>query len=299
MKLNFLLVVVLVTALFVSCGKNSDKIRFSSVLEGTAVQVPAMTGGQISKMYIDTGHKVELGDTIAIIDTTELFLNKKKLNAGLRELESQTEQAGIGLKQAKADLDYVKERYERTESLYKQNTATRQALDDVSNQLKKAESRHASARQNVQTLQAKREQLLSELKLVQKKTSDAIVLAPRNGVVSTRYFEQGEAVPPMNPIAEIIDLDTMDVKIYISEKMLPDVKYGQTATVRVDGLDRDFTGRVSWISSKAEFTPKSVLTPETRTSLVYAVNVKVANSEQILKHGMPAEVVMEDLRNGE
>ena len=299
MKLHSFLITILSMLLLASCGNESNRLHFSSILEGTAVQIPALTGGQISKMYVDTGRAVESGDTIAVIDTVELSLNRQKLIAGLEEMDSQMQQADIALKQAQADLDYVKERYERTATLYQKNTATQQTLDDVSNQLKKAQTQHASSRQNIRTLTAKKEQLSSELKLIRKKISDAIVLSPRNGIISTRYFEPGEAVPPMNPVAEIIDLDTMDVKIYIQEKMLPHIKYGQKVSVHIDGLSKDITGKISWIGSKAEFTPKSVLTPETRTSLVYAVNVRVANSEQILKHGMPVEVVLEEFNNDE
>ena len=278
--------------LVLSCGSDSNTLHFTSVLEGTAIQVPALTGGQISKLLVDTGYQVDAGDTIAVIDTTELSLKQRQLDASMQELASQTELAKIALNQAKTDLDYVKERYDRTLILYQKNTATKQTLDDVSNQLQRAETQHKSAQQNLQTLKTKKEQISAELKLVRKKINDAVILAPINGVISTKYFEPAEAVPGMSPIVEMIDLNVLDVKIYISEKMLSQVKYGQEAEVRVDGSDQSFKGKISWISPKAEFTPKSVLTPETRTSLVYAVNVKVVNQDGILKHGMPMEVVL-------
>lgn len=277
---------------FLSCGNDSNNLHFTSVLEGTAIQVPALTGGQISKLLVDTGYHVDAGDTIAFIDTTELSLKQGQLHASMQELESQMELAKIGLNQANTDLDYVKERYDRTLILYQKNTATRQTLDDVSNQLQRAKTQHKTAQQNMQTLATKREQISAESKLIQKKISDAVILAPISGVISTKYFEPSEAVPSLSPIVEMIDLNVLDVKIYISEKMLSQLKYGQEAEIRVDGSDNDFKGKISWISPKAEFTPKSVLTPETRTSLVYAVNVKVVNQDRILKHGMPVEVVL-------
>jgi membrane fusion protein YbhG len=277
---------------FLSCGNDSNNLHFTSVLEGTAIQVPALTGGQIAKLLVDTGYQVDAGDTVAVIDTTELSLKQRQLDASMQELASQTELAKIALNQAKTDLDYVKERYDRTLILYQKNTATKQTLDDVSNQLQRAETQHKSAQQNLQTLKTKKEQISAELKLVRKKINDAVILAPISGVISTKYFEPAEAVPGMSPIVEMIDLNVLDVKIYISEKMLSQVKYGQEAEVRVDGSDKSFKGKISWISPKAEFTPKSVLTPETRTSLVYAVNVKVVNQDGILKHGMPVEVVL-------
>jgi HlyD family secretion protein len=282
-----------VSLLFIlSCGNDSSNLHFTSVLEGTAIQVPALTGGQISKLLVDTGYQVEVGDTIAVVDTTELSLKQRQLSASMQELASQMELARIALKQAKTDLDYVKERHDRTLILYQKNTATKQTLDDASNQMQRAETQHKTAQQNMRTLSTKREQISAESKLIRKKINDAVILAPISGVISTKYFEPSEAVPSMSPVVEMIDLDVMDVKIYISEKMLSQVKYGQGAEIKVDGSDKDFKGKISWISPKAEFTPKSVLTPETRTSLVYAVNVKVVNQDGILKHGMPVEVVL-------
>lgn len=290
MKLTSILLISLLFLL--SCSGDSKNLHFASVLEGTTVQVPALIGGQISKLLVDTGQQVEAGDTIAVIDTTELSLKGRQLHAATRELDSQMELARIALKQSKSDLDYVKDRHDRTLMLYQKNTATKQTLDDVSNQLQRAETQHKTAQQNLQTLSTRKEQISAELKLLRKKINDAVILAPIGGIISTKYFELSEAVPGMSPIVELIDLNVLDVKIYISEKMLSQVKYGQEAEVRVDGSDKNFKGKISWISPKAEFTPKSVLTPETRTSLVYAVNVKVMNQDGTLKHGMPVEVVL-------
>lgn len=291
MKLTTILLPIFLMVIL-SCGSDSNKLHFTSVLEGTAVQVPALTGGQILKLLVDTGYQVAVGDTIAVIDTTELYLKEKQLHASMQELESQMELARITLRQANTDLDYVKERYDRTLILYQKNTATKQTLDDVSNQLQRTETQHKTNQQNLQTLATKKEQISAELKLIRKKISDAVILAPISGVISAKYFEPSEAVPTMSPIVEVIDLSILDVKIYISEKMLSQVKYGQEAKVWVDGSNKNFKGKISWISPKAEFTPKSVLTPETLASLVYAVNVKVVNKEGILKHGMPVEVML-------
>lgn len=274
----------------ISCGGDSAKNEFTGVLEGTSVQTPALTGGKILQMWVDTGHEVAVDDTIAVTDTTELALKVRQLEAASEELTSQIQLAEIALKQAKADLDYVRERYNRTLILHQQNTATQQRLDDVSNQLKRAETQQQSAQQQLKTLKARSQQIRADRKLIEKRMDDAIILAPFSGIIGTKYFERGEAIPPGTPIVEIIDLNVLNVKIYISEKMLSQVKHGQEAEIRVDGSDEKFRGNISWISPKAEFTPKSVLTPETRTSLVYAVNVKVENREGILKHGMPVVV---------
>ncbi|MFQ5583116.1 MAG: HlyD family secretion protein [Calditrichia bacterium] len=275
-----------------NCNKGGESENFTGVMEGTAVQLPALTGGQIVRMYVQEGQYVEAGDSIALIDTTELALQVKQLWAGLGELDAQAESAKLTLKQAATDLEYIKDKYNRTEELFRKKSVTRQTLDDLTNQLHRAETAMANARQNIQRIKAGKAKLSAQIKLVRKKISDAVILAPLGGTITTKYFERSEAVPPGSPIVEILDIGVMEVKIFISEKMLSEVKYGQAATIRVDGTDQEFKGKVSWISPRAEFTPKSILTEETRTSLVYAVTIKVANPDGILKHGMPVEVAL-------
>ena len=204
----------------------------------------------------------------------------------------QMEIANTTLRRTQADLDYVKEKYQRLQSLVKNQSMPQQNLDDLANQLQQVQSGNQTARQNFQALAARREQLVAQQKLIQKKIKDAIILAPEKGIIFNKYFEESEVVPPMSPIVEIIHIQDLDVKIYIAEKLLPEIHFGQEVKIRVDGLSKEMTGTVSWISPKAEFTPKAILTPETRTSLVYAVKIAIANPDGVLKHGMPVEVIL-------
>jgi HlyD family secretion protein len=165
--------------------------------------------------------------------------------------------------------------------------------------MERARSSYEAARQQVRGLDARRKQLAAQIGTVDKKLRDAVITSPTDAMVSTLYYEEGEAIVPMQPILELIHTNELDVKIYVSEKTLPRVKQGQTATVRADGLDKEFPGRLSWVSPKAEFTPKNILTPETRTSLVYAVKVTVSNPERVLKHGMPVEVALAESERNE
>ncbi|GBE26610.1 macrolide export protein MacA [bacterium BMS3Bbin03] len=274
------------------CSSRTGEKVYTGVLEGVSVQVPALVGGKIDTLYVDTGRFVTVGDTLAIVDTTELALKKAQVRAGLRALEVRTEMAFTAAKRAKSNLEYVQEKYRRIKELVKQQTIPQQTLDDLSNRLQQAKSASLSARQNFGILAAQKEEVAAQLETIQKKINDATILAPASGVIFSRYFNEGEAIPPLNPIVEIVHVRSLNVKIYISEKMLPHIKYGQKVKVRVDGLSRQFQGIVGWVSPKAEFTPKTIMTPETRTSLVYAVKIRIQNSKGILKDGMPVEVVL-------
>ena len=97
----------------------------------------------------------------------------------------------------------------------------------------------------------------------------------------------------MTPVAELVGLDKVDARIYLPESRLGAIAYDQQVSVKIDGREESLSGRISWISPKAEFTPKAVLTDDTRSSLVYAVNVEINNPEEILKHGMPVEILLE------
>jgi len=276
------------------CGRDGKASVYTGVLEGKSVDVPAMTGGKVVSLLVDTGEEVAAGDTLALIDTSELSLQREQLTAGLEELAVQREIAETNLAQRKKDLDYVREREGRVQDLFEKQATPQQSLDDLRNEAERARSAYEAAGQQVRSLDARRKQMEAQVGTVDKKLRDAVIISPGDAMVSTIYYEMDEAVAPVQPVLELIRVNELEIKIYVSEEMLPRVRPGEEATIRVDGLDRKFPGRVSWISPKSEFTPKNILTPETRTSLVYAVKVAVPNPDRVLKHGMPVEVVLNE-----
>jgi HlyD family secretion protein len=289
---TFCIAAISLQLLILGCGNNSKSSTYTGVLEGKSVQVPALTGGKVVKLLVDTGEEVKEGAVLAVIDTTELVLQRIQLGATLEELAVQKEIAETNLKRSKADLEYVQQREGRMKMLYENQAMPKQNLDDLRNEMQRAQSAYEAARQQVRSLESRKKQIEAQAGMVEKRISDAVIIAPVEGLVSTLYYEVGEAVPPMQPVLELIHVSELEVKIYIPEKELPNVKHGQEVKIRVDGVKEELPGRVSWVSPKAEFTPKTILTPETRTSLVYAVKVTIPNPKRVLKHGMPAEVIL-------
>jgi HlyD family secretion protein len=292
MKKPLSLTSILLPLLILSCTTRSHRDIYTSVLEGKSIHVPALTGGKIVAILVDTGQEVAAGDSLAVIDTTDLVLQRQQAQAAREELLVQEKISRTSLDRAKADLEYVREKYDRVKALYEKQAAAEQSLDDLDNQLQQVQSAYTSAQDQIRILQARHKQLEAQLGSIRKKIADAVIIAPTDGLVASRYYEEGEAVPALQPILELVHISELDAKIYIPEEMLPEIKPGQPVKIRVDGLTGDLPGRVSWISPKAEFTPKTILTPETRTSLVYAVKVTVPNPERVLKHGMPVEVIL-------
>ncbi len=281
---------LLIAAAFGSCSGGDGEGIYTSIVEGTSVQVPALTGGKILGLYADTGEAVEAGQVLALIDTTDLSFQRMQLEAAADEIGVQEEIALTARGRASSELEYVRQNHERLSNLLEGSAVTRQAVDDAENRLRNAEAAFTTARQQVRTTQAKRRQLSAQLASVNKQMSDAVITAPAGGIVTNKYYEPGEAVPRMSPVFEVIDTREVWGKIYVGEEKLPSIKVGGDVRINVDGMAGPMTGRISWISPKAEFTPKQVMTPESRTSLVYAVKITIANPDGTLKHGMPVEV---------
>ena len=194
------------------------------------------------------------------------------------------------LEQLSAHLDYLKTKHDRIANLYKSESVTKQTLDDITNSLQNSQTVISNARNVLGTLAAGQKRIEAQIKSVNKKIRDALIIAPCKGIITDIYYESGEAIPRFSPLMEIIDISIMEVKIYISEQLLSQVGYGQQVSVTIDGLNETLQGNIIWVSPKAEFTPKTIMTPNTRTSLVYAVKISIQNKEGILKHGMPVVI---------
>lgn len=288
-------IIFLMTAIFmISCNTGNNENEYTGVIEGTVVKVPALTGGQIISLLVDVGNRVDPGQVLALVDTTELGLQRRQLTASLDEIGVQSRIAETNVARTSDELRYVQTKFDRISGLYNAESVPLQNYDDVKNQLDQVNKALLTARQQQQSLSARKEVVRAQIALLDKKISDATIRSPRSGIISAKYFEAGEAIPPGQPVLELTDISKVDARIYVAEPLLASLKHGQPVDVQIDGSDQQLTGQLSWISPKAEFTPKSIMTPETRTTLVYAVEVSIENPDDLLKHGMPVVIKLQD-----
>lgn len=279
---------------FVGCNENNDgAFHASAIIEGTSIKVSAQTGGYLTQVNFNEGDEVQAGQTIAVVDTEKLSYQLEQVQASLNELAAQRRIAQVNVKRSQDDFDYANTKHERFVDLLSKNAATQQMVDDTEIQRDRARTASETSKQNLVSLENKQISLQAQAKLLRRQISDALVTAPISGSITTLYFEAGETIPPNAPLAEIIDLAKMSAKVYVSETYLPMLRLGQSAVLQIDGTEQTLTGSVAWISSKAEFTPKNILTDESRTALVYAVKIKVDNPDRILKHGMPVSITLQ------
>ena len=277
---------------FSSCGKNGDEpLLLTGIIDANTVRVSAQTPGIITELHFDEGTPVVADQRLATIETERLGYQMDQTRYAQEELSHQYAAAQAQLQSAIIQRDNIRTRYERFTVLLKNNAATQQNVDDLKAQLDAANEQVKSATVSLQTFQARKGQIESNRNVLGKQVKDATITAPLSGTVLVRYVEKGELVGTGMPVCEIADLREVWTKIYLAEKDLHATKLGGKVAITVDGLPgKSFEGTITWISDKAEFTPKTILTEETRTTLVFPAKVSLKNPDGLFKIGMPITV---------
>jgi len=277
-----------------SCSKKPKTVfEGSSTLEATEIVVSAKTAGTVVHMAVEEGDTVQAGQVIARIETEKTELQKKQLAAGLAELRLNIRNAERAAALAKETFDAAEKKFNRIGSLHDENSVSQQQYEDVETAHLAAKTQNENAATSLQALRAREEQVRAQIELADSQLRDAEITAPIRGTVLQTYVDRGEMARPAGPVASLADLTRMWIKIYIKEEALGKIRLNNEAELRIGSdPERVFKGRVSWISSKAEFTPKMVQTKDARSDLVYAVKIQIPNPDGVLKIGMPADVVL-------
>ncbi len=292
MKRPVILWAGMLSALFAACGGNGKhSLTFTGMMDVNTVRISAQTPGILTGLACEEGSAVRRGDTLALVDTEKLGYQIDQGEAQLGELHSQLASAAAQRDAARINRDNLRRKHERFAALLASNAVTRQAVDDLKTQLDAAEAQVKSAEAGLAVIAGKSRQVEAAMRVMRKQVQDAAIRAPLDGTVLVRYVEKGELAGVGTPVCDIASLGEMWTRIYIDAKNLAAIRLGQKVSLRPDGTDRTFDGVVSWISDKAEFTPKTILTEETRATLVYPAKVTVKNPEGLLKIGMPVTVV--------
>lgn len=287
-------IILLLTLLLIlaACGKKDEAQIWTTMMEADLYRVSALAGGRISKIYVSEGDEVQAGDKIAELDDLDLRFTLEQMQASLQELEAQKQLYNTQIALAAADLEYQTRRQGRSESLYEEEVIPLQNLEDGQILKNKAELQHESARKNLRLVEAKRAALQAQIKGVQKKINDCIITTSFTGRVEHVYFDEGEMLPNMGQLALILNIQSLEANIYVGEEYLAQFQPGMQLNLKVNGYADAIGAKIIRISNKAEFTPKTVLTPDNRTVMVYAIRLKAENPEGILKDGMPVDVVL-------
>ena len=296
-------VAVCAVFLFGCNGRDGASISASGTIEATEVTLSAQAGGQIKRVIAEEGDVVHIGDTLLIIDNIDYVYQLDQARAGYEMAEAQYQLTLKGTReedviQAEANYKNAEVDLKRMEELYRARTISEKQLDDAQTRFTVSQQtwekmKRGSRQEEITAARARRDQSKAQMSSLQKKVDDCVVTAQAAGTVTKRYVEQGELAGLGMALYKISDLSSMDITIYVTESDLPRVKLNQKATVNIDAFQkRDYEGKVIFISSTAEFTPKNIQTKDERTKLVFSIKVKVPNPDGTLKAGIPADVTL-------
>lgn len=284
------LMLVAVTAS--ACSKKADPDAYGN-FEATEVVVSSEASGQLKWFTPTEGVKLATGVIVGVVDTTQLDLERAQTVAQREATEARVAAAGGQVGVYETQLAVVRSTLDRTRRLFEQKAATAQQMDQ-------AERDYRTLVAQVRAAQAQRQSVAKEVlsttahvAQIRDRISKSQIANPAAGTVLASYVKAGEVVQAGQPLYRIANLDTLVLRAYVGEKQLASLKLGQRVQVHVDQGDGTLltaVGIVTWIASKAEFTPTPVQTRDERTDLVYAVKLNVANPNGALKLGMPADL---------
>ena len=305
----------------------ADRVRVSGQVEATDVQVAAPVGGRLLELRVAEGDRVAAGAIVAQLDTEDAKLTLSRAQADrqqadaqlrlllagarpedVRQAEAQVAAIETEVRGAAAELAAAQADVDRFEALLASNSGSRKQRDDAVTRRDVAKERAQGARDRVrgaretvarlragsrpEEVAAARARVASataQIATLEKAIADATITAPIAGIVSEKLADAGELLPPRAPVIVLTDLDHVWANVYVDEPAVPRLTLGQPATLFTDAGGAGLPGTVSYISSKAEFTPRNVQTAEDRSRLVYRVKVSANNAAGTLKSGMPVE----------
>lgn len=291
---KILLGLSLLATSFTSCNDDNGKADGYGNFEATEVTISAENNGKLMQFNIDEGNNLNTGDFLGYIDTIPLSLNREHLLVSKDVIASKSRGVLSQIAVLKSKLKTAKLNKTRVENLIRDNAGTQKQLDDINGEIDVLE-------QQIRSIEIQNAPVVNELKSIDvqlKQLDDQInkskIINPVNGTVLVKYAEENEITAFGKPLYKIADLSTMQLRVYISETQLANIKIGQEVTIKIDDEKdmKSFKGTISWVAADAEFTPKIIQTKEERIALVYAVKVDVKNDGS-LKIGMPAEMWIE------
>ena len=280
----------------ISCGEKDKQFDATGTFEAVETIVSAEASGTIKQFKIEEGQQLKAGDMIGYIDSTQLYLRKKQLQAQIGSVLSKKPNITSQVASLHEELKHAIKEQSRMAGLVKADAATQKQLDDAASQVdiirKKIEAQQSALGATTSSLNEDAQSLQVQIEQINDQLAKSKIVNEVDGNVITKFAETNEMAAVGKPLYKIADLSSIVLRAYISGGQFAKVKTGQKVKVMVDA-DKDrykaYEGTIEWISDKAEFTPKTIQTKDERANIVYAIKVKVKN-DGLLKIGMYGEL---------
>lgn len=294
MKKYLLYILILLPVLY-SCLGNGEKADAYGNFEAVEVIISSEANGKLLSFQLEEGDGLEANQMVGYVDTLQLYLNKKQLQASIMAIKSKTQNVQVQIDVLENQKKNLIREKKRVESLLADSAATTKQYDDIIGQLDVVDKQIVATKSQLNTINRGLLGEISPLEVKIEQTEDqikkSVIVNPNGGTVLTKFAYENEITGYGKPLYKIADLTNITLRGYVSGNQLAELKIGQNVKVNIDQQDgmKELPGQVTWISSNAEFTPKVIQTKEERVNLVYAFKVLVKNDGE-LKIGMPGEI---------
>ena len=289
-----------VALMMAACGGNEKAYDATGTFEATETTVYAEQSGALLTFSVNEGDHIEAGKEVGLIDTTQTWLKIRQLDATKEVYQSQKPDMERQIAATRQQLSKAQQDEQRYRELVADGAAPSKMLDDASSQVKvlqkQLDAQISSLSTSTRSLDKQTVAANVQIEQLRDMLRKCHIVTPTKGTVLEKYVERGEFVAIGKPLFKIADTEQMFMRAYVTSAQLQNIRIGQQVKVFADygdGQKKAYDGTVSWISSRSEFTPKTILTDDERADLVYAVKVAIKNDGYV-KIGMYGEVVLSE-----
>ena len=289
-----------VALMMAACGGNEKAYDATGTFEATETTVYAEQSGALLTFSVNEGDHIEAGKEVGLIDTTQTWLKIRQLDATKEVYQSQKPDMERQIAATRQQLSKAQQDEQRYRELVADGAAPSKMLDDASSQVKvlqkQLDAQISSLSTSTRSLDKQTVAANVQIEQLRDMLRKCHIVTPTKGTVLEKYVERGEFVAIGKPLFKIADTEQMFMRAYVTSAQLQNIRIGQHVKVFADygnGQKKAYDGTVSWISSRSEFTPKTILTDDERADLVYAVKVAIKNDGYV-KIGMYGEVVLSE-----
>ena len=289
-----------VALMMAACGGNEKAYDATGTFEATETTVYAEQSGALLTFSVNEGDHIEAGKEVGLIDTTQTWLKIRQLDATKEVYQSQKPDMERQIAATRQQLSKAQQDEQRYRELVADGAAPSKMLDDASSQVKvlqkQLDAQISSLSTSTRSLDKQTVAANVQIEQLRDMLRKCHIVTPTKGTVLEKYVERGEFVTIGKPLFKIADTEQMFMRAYVTSAQLQNIRIGQQVKVFADygdGQKKAYDGTVSWISSRSEFTPKTILTDDERADLVYAVKVAIKNDGYV-KIGMYGEVVLSE-----
>lgn len=278
--------------LFHFCGRNEREIRAPGVVDGEIAGIKALAAGTLERLLVAEGQVVKKGELIAEINRDKVRNGLEELDLGNREIANSEARAREKRQLLAANQGYWQKQVQRFERLQQNRSISGEQLERSRLQLREAQTALFELDRSLEALQIQKERIANKRRALELTEADLLLESPVSGVVLETFIGPGETVLPGAPLADILDLSSLFIDVFIEEREIAALKMGQQAVIVVDGMEgRTFSGHITAFGRKAEFSPKYIVAEKERQALLYQVKVRLDGDLDVFKVGQPVTVV--------